>query len=191
MIVTLTKHCSCSICVSGVCLTATELADDHFVVGLAPETLRKSNLGELKQGSKVNLERASQVGGRNSGHIVQGHVDDTGTITQKWTDGDSLFVRVQTTPHVMNYVVPKGFIAIDGTSLTVCDVTPNEFTFMLVEYTQQKIIIPQKQVGEKVNIEVDVLAKYSESALAAILPRIEELEHKVASLETELAEYKK
>lgn len=173
-------------------MTATELAGDHFVVGLAPETLRKSNLGSLQKGSKVNLERASEVGGRNSGHFVQGHVDDTGRITKKWTDGDSLFIKIQTSPELMKYIVPKGFIAIDGTSLTVCDVDSetNEFTFMLVEYTQKKIIIPAKNVGDLVNIEVDVLGKYSESALAGIMPRIIELEEKVASLEQELAEYK-
>jgi len=161
-------------------------------VGLAPETLRKSNLGTLKPHDLVNLERASEVGGRNSGHFVQGHVDDTGTIVEKWTDGDSLFLKLQTTPDVMRYIVPKGFIAIDGTSLTVCDVYPesNEFTFMLVEYTQKKIIIPSKNVGELVNLEVDVLGKYSESALAAVLPRIVALEEQVASLEQELKDYK-
>ena len=140
----------------------------------------------------VNLERASEVGGRNSGHFVQGHVDDTGTITQKWVDGDSLFFKVQVSPSLLRYIVTKGFIAIDGTSLTVCDVFPetNEFTFMLVEYTQKKIIIPLKEVGDEVNIEVDVLGKYSESALAGILPRIEELEQKVQELQSELSHYK-
>jgi len=195
----------CSICVSGVCLTATELIDERaFVVGLAPETLRKSNLGSLRQGDKVNLERAAAImsevvvvggrgGGRNSGHFVQGHVDDTGTIAQTWVDGDSLFVQIQVpTPSLLKYIVKKGFIAVDGTSLTVCEVFPetSEFTVMLVEYTQKKIILPEKQVGDEVNIEVDVLGKYAESALAGILPRMEALERKVKELETELNQYK-
>jgi riboflavin synthase len=181
----------CSICVNGVCLTATELKDDTFKVGLAPETLRRTYLGDLKSGAHVNLERASEIGGRNSGHFVQGHVDGVGTIIDRWIDEDSLFFKVKVGADSLRYIVPKGFVAIDGTSLTVCEVDarPDEswFTFMLVGYTQQKIIIPSKEVGGLLNIEVDVLGKYSESALAAIMPRIEELESKVKELEAKLA----
>ena len=176
---------------SGVCLTATELNDDskEFKVGISPETLRRTYLGSLKTGDNVNLERASEIGGRNSGHFVQGHVDGTGEIIDKWQDEDSLFVKVKVTPDLLKYIVPKGFVAVDGTSLTVCDVDTKEmwFTFMLVEYTQKKIIVPAKAVGALVNIEVDVLGKYSENALAALLPRLEALEAKVASLEKEIA----
>lgn len=175
---------------NGVCLTATELVDDTFKVGLAPETLRKTYLGKLKAGNSVNLERASEIGGRNSGHFVQGHVDGVGEIIDKWKDEDSLFFKVRVNHDLLRYIVPKGFIAVDGTSLTVCEVDSrieeSWFTFMLVEYTQKKIIIPAKCIGEQVNLEVDVLGKYSESALAAILPRIEELEQKVKDLETKL-----
>jgi riboflavin synthase len=182
--------------VSGVCLTATELriAERAFVVGLSPETLRKSNLGSLRTGDRVNLERAamSVMGGRNSGHFVQGHVDDTGTISQRWVDGDSLFIRIEVSPSLLQYIVKKGFIAVDGTSLTVCEVFPetSEFTVMLVAYTQTKITLPEKQVGDEVNIEVDVLGKYAESAVAGILPRMEALERKVQELESELSQYK-
>jgi riboflavin synthase len=158
----LTIHCStvlegayvgCSICVSGVCLTATELAERAFVVGLSPETLRKSNLGSLRTGDRVNLERAAMSvmgGGRNSGHFVQGHVDDTGTISQRWVDGDSLFIRIEVSPSLLPYIVKKGFIAVDGTSLTVCEVFPetSEFTVMLVAYTQTKIT-PGKTSGRR------------------------------------------
>jgi riboflavin synthase len=200
----LTIHCStvlegayvgCSICVSGLCLTATELTERAFVVGLSPETLRKSNLGSLRTGDRVNLERAAMSvmgGGRNSGHFVQGHVDDTGTISQRWVDGDSLFIRIEVSPSLLPYIVKKGFIAVDGTSLTVCEVFPqtSEFTVMLVAYTQTKIILPEKQVGDEVNIEVDVLGKYAESAVAGILPRMEALESKVQELESELSQYK-
>uniref|UniRef100_A0A7S2UER5 Riboflavin synthase n=1 Tax=Attheya septentrionalis TaxID=420275 RepID=A0A7S2UER5_9STRA len=185
-------YLGCSISVNGVCLTATELDDGNheFKVGLAPETLRRTYLGQLGAGDAVNLERASEIGGRNSGHFVQGHVDGVGTIVDRWIDENSLFFKVQVEPELIRYIVPKGFIAIDGTSLTVCEVDSSSdkpwFTFMLVEYTQKKIIIPSKQVGGLLNIEVDVLGKYSENALAAIVPRIEELEAKVKELENQL-----
>ena len=139
----------------------------------------------------MNLERASEIGGRNSGHFVQGHVDGTGTITERFTEDDSMWYKISVDdPDMLRYIVPKGFIAIDGTSLTVVDVDAEEkwFTFMLVEYTQKKIIIPSKMKGEKVNLEVDVLGKYSETAIAAIIPRLEALEAKVVSLEKSLAD---
>jgi len=184
-------YLGCSICVNGVCLTATVLDDAQgtFTVGLAPETLDKTYFRSLQPGQAVNLERASEIGGRNSGHFVQGHVDGTGTIIDKRIDGDSLRIVVQVddefADNIVRYVVPKGFIAIDGTSLTVVDVDMEKrtFSFMLVEYTQKKIIIPQKSIGEKVNLEVDVLGKYSETAMASLLPRLEALEAKVESLE--------
>jgi len=191
-------YLGCSISVNGVCLTATELDFDGrvFKVGLAPETLRKTNLGTYSPGSgerkMVNLERASEIGGRNSGHFVQGHVDDVGTIVDRWVDENSLFFKVSFPYEHMRYVVPKGFIAIDGTSLTVCDVKSegpdgeNWFTFMLVEYTQKKIIIPSKEVGDTVNIEVDVLGKYSEQAWEAFVPKMEALERRVRELEAKV-----
>jgi riboflavin synthase len=187
-------YLGCSIAVSGVCLTATALDLDkkQFSVGLAPETLRRTYLGDLHPGDAVNLERASEIGGRNSGHFVQGHIDSTGTIVDRWTDEDSLFYRIQVDNSLMPYIVPKGFIAIDGTSLTVVDANPatSTFTFMLIEYTQKKIVVPAKLKGDRVNIEVDVLAKYSEAALAPVLPRLDALEAKVKELEAELAKVK-
>jgi len=181
-------YLGCSICVSGVCLTATVLENKTFKVGLAPETLRKTYFQDLKAGDTVNLERASEIGGRNSGHFVQGHVDGTGEIIDKWQDEDSLFFKIQVSPDLLRYIVPKGFIAVDGTSLTVCEVdtTNNWFTLMLVEYTQKKIILPAKPVGGFVNLEVDVLGKYAESVVASILPRIETLETRIQDLEQQL-----
>mgnify|MGYP000088386688 CR=1 FL=1 len=117
-------YVGCSIAVNGVCLTATTLdtATKAITFGLAPETLRRSNLGSLHPKSPVNLERALRADGRNSGHFVQGHVDGTGTVVSKTVEGDSLWVRVRAPSELMRYIVPKGFIAIDGTSLTICEV---------------------------------------------------------------------
>jgi riboflavin synthase len=179
----------CSICVSGVCLTATELSENMFKAGLAPETLRRTYLGELTTGDLVNLERASVIGGRNSGHFVQGHVDGTGSVKERWVDNDSLWYKIETTQEILKYIVPKGFIAVDGTSLTVVDVNPieNWFTFMLVEYTQKKIVIPTKVMGDLVNLEVDILGKYSDQSYANIVLRLETLEAQVERLERKLS----
>ena len=190
---------SCSIAVNGVCLTATALDTDAstFTVGLAPETLRRTYFADgpdtFGPGAAVNLERASEIGGRNSGHFVQGHVDGVGTVIDRWIDEDSLWYKVQVSPDVLRYIVPKGFIAIDGTSLTVCEVDTkdNWFTFMLIEYTQKHIVVPNKLVGDKLNIETDCLGKYSESAMATLVPRIESLEGTVETLQREIVDMKK
>lgn len=156
-----------SICVSGVCLTVTGLRDGQLTFGLAPETLQRTTLGELKAGDGVNLERSLAADGRLGGHFVQGHVDGTGVLVERRPDGDSLRMAVAADPALLRYVVPKGYIAVDGTSLTVIDVLPDRFTFMLVSYTQQHIVLPARAVGAKVNLEVDILAKYAEKMLAA------------------------
>jgi len=178
----------CSISVNGVCLTVTKFDRKQFTVGVAPETLRLTNLGDLEPGSSVNLERAASIDGRNSGHMVQGHVDNVGTIVETWPDNESLFVKVQAPPELLRYIVPKGFIAVDGTSLTVCDVNSAEgwFTFMLVAYTQQHIIIPSKSAGDKVNLEVDVISKYVERSMQGMTDRIEQLEQTVRDLTDKL-----
>ncbi|CAM9641870.1 unnamed protein product [Discosporangium mesarthrocarpum] len=182
----------CSISVNGVCLTVTEFNDREFKVGLAPETLRRSNLEDLKTGDLVNLERALPADGRNSGHFVQGHVDDTGTITSLEPDGDSLTVKVQAPRELMRYIVPKGFIAVDGTSLTVCEVDNERcwFTFMLVAFTQKHIALPGKPVGSKVNLEVDVLGKYVERSLESVLGRLHSLEERSKAMENKLLRLK-
>ena len=157
-----------SISVNGTCLTVTRFDESSFSVGLAPETLRKTSLGEVSRGSNVNLERSVQPTSRMGGHFVQGHVDGTGTIISMDREGDSLWVKVQTSAEILRYIVPKGYIAVDGTSLTVVKVFDEElaFNFMLVAYTQQKIVIPLKSVGSKVNLEVYILGKYVERLLA-------------------------
>ncbi|KAJ4713744.1 riboflavin synthase [Melia azedarach] len=161
-------HFGDSIAVNGTCLTVTEFGEEDFTVGLSPETLRKTSLSELEPGSLVNLERAVQPTSRMGGHFVQGHVDGTGQIMSMVPEKDSLWIKVKADRNLLKYVVPKGFIAVDGTSLTVVDVFEDEecFTFMLVEYTQQKVVIPLKKVGQKVNLEVDILGKYVERLLS-------------------------
>ncbi|KAL5864884.1 hypothetical protein ACOSQ3_002398 [Xanthoceras sorbifolium] len=164
-------HLGDSIAVNGTCLTVTEFDTqlEDFTVGLSPETLRKTSLIELKPGSPVNLERAVQPTSRMGGHFVQGHVDGTGVIVSMEPEEDSLWIKVKTTKSLLKYVVPKGFIAVDGTSLTVVDVFDDEdcFNFMLVAYTQQNVVIPLKKVGQKVNLEADILGKYVERLLSS------------------------
>ncbi|GAV70423.1 Lum_binding domain-containing protein [Cephalotus follicularis] len=160
-----------SISVNGTCLTVTEF-DTHlgeFTVGLSPETLRKTSLEELEVGSSLNLERALKPTTRMGGHFVQGHVDGTGEIVSMDPEGDSLWIKVKVSRELLKYVVPKGFIAVDGTSLTVVDVFDEEgcFNFMLVAYTQRNVILPLKKVGQKVNLEVDILGKYVERLLGS------------------------
>ncbi len=154
-----------SIAVNGACLTVTDLTDHTFTVGLSPETLRRTNLGDLRAGDGVNLERSLAANGRIGGHFVQGHIDGTGEIRAFRPEGDSLWVTIAAAPGLLRYIVPKGYIAVDGVSLTVVDVLADGFTFMLVPYTQQHITLPRKAIGSRVNLEVDVLAKYAEKFL--------------------------
>lgn len=159
-----------SISTNGVCLTVTELDPDlkYFKVGISPETLRRSNLGELKVGSKVNLERAVTSDIRLGGHIVQGHVDTIALITEKRPDGNAIWFSFQLRdPKYISYIVEKGFITVDGTSLTVTDVNYKSalFSIMMVSYTQEKVILPSKELGETVNIEVEFTGKLVEQQI--------------------------
>ena len=154
-----------SIAVNGVCLTVTEIDSHGFTAGLAPETLKRTNLEYLKKGSKVNLERSVLPTTRMGGHYVQGHVDTTGTIAKFEKDADALWVSIKAPESVMKHIVTKGYITLDGTSLTVVDVGEDWFNVTLVAYTQQHIIMPLKSIGDSINIEVDVLGKYVERLL--------------------------
>ncbi|KAI1428360.1 riboflavin synthase-like protein [Xylaria sp. FL1777] len=168
-----------SIAINGVCLTATALsgagtgaAQPSFKVGIAPETLRLTNLGSLTEGSGVNLERAVRADTRMGGHFVQGHVDTTAEIVAVAQDGNAVTMRFRAArPEVMRYVVHKGFVALDGTSLTVTAVDDAEacWEVMLIAYTQEKVVLAAKKVGDSVNVEVDVLAKYAEKSMAGYL----------------------
>ena len=154
-----------SIAVNGVCLTVTALTPDSFTVGLSPETLRRTSLGDLRPGSPANLERALRVGDRMGGHYVQGHVDGTGTITAVVPDGESLRVTIEPPAELMPYIVEKGYIAVDGVSLTVAERHADRFVIALVAYTQNAVIMGRQGPGTRVNLEVDILAKYVENVL--------------------------
>ncbi|KAI9905294.1 hypothetical protein PsorP6_013524 [Peronosclerospora sorghi] len=171
----------CSIAVNGTCLTATSIEDDRVSFGLAPETLRRTNLRDLAPGDKVNLERSMAADARNSGHFVQGHVDGTGTIVSFRREDEALWVTISTLPEILRSVVPKGYIAIDGTSLTVCDVdhATASFAVMLIAHTQNHITLPQKRVGDHVNLEPDVLGKYAARCLETVQDRIDGLEQQL------------
>ena len=151
-----------SICVNGACLTVTSLDDAGFSVDVVPETLRRTNLGASETGNPVNLERPVAVDGRLDGHIVQGHVDGTGVIDEIGVEGDALLVKVQAPGSVMRYVVEKGFIAVDGASLTVVNCDWNAFTFTVIPYTRENTVLGVRREGDRVNLEVDMIAKYVE-----------------------------
>lgn len=154
-----------SVAVNGACLTVTRIEGAALSFGLAPETLRRTNLGDLRPGEGVNLERSLPADGRIGGHFVQGHIDGTGLLRERTAEGDSLRCAVQAPPELLHYMVPKGYIAVDGASLTLIDVGIDRFTFMLIAYSQQHLALPIKPVGARLNIEVDVLAKYAEKFL--------------------------
>ncbi|TFK56623.1 Lumazine-binding protein [Heliocybe sulcata] len=170
-----------SIAVNGACLTVTafekEKEDGWFTVWLANETLDRTDLGERKVGDQVNLERAMGAHVRFGGHFVQAHVDTTATILSREPDGDSLRITFQlpeptpARPSLLPYIIPKGYIAIDGTSLTITGVDDARRTFsvMLITHTQEKITLPQKAIGAKVNIEVDMVGKYVYKSVQAAL----------------------
>ncbi|KAK7423340.1 Riboflavin synthase alpha chain [Neonectria punicea] len=165
-------HDGDSIAINGVCLTVTSFTPETFTIGVAPETLRITNLGSLVEGSRVNLERAVRADTRMGGHFVQGHVDTTAEILSIEQDGNALTFRFQPKRRdMLRYVVYKGFIAIDGTSLTVTNVNDVEgwWEVMLISYTQERVVVAQKKPGESVNVEVDMMAKYAEKSLAGIL----------------------
>lgn len=156
-----------SISVNGVCLTVTEKSSDGFSVDVVPETLRRSNLGDLGPGDGANLERSLTPQSRMGGHMVQGHVDGTATVTAIEPDGDALMLRFAAPPGIMRYVVEKGFIAVDGTSLTIVDCDDESFSITLIPYTRDNTVFGSRTPGDRVNIEVDILAKYVERLVAA------------------------
>ncbi len=167
-----------SIAVNGVCLTATKVAEgsarDGFTVDIVPETLRRSNLGRLTVGDSVNLERSLMPTSRMGGHFVQGHVDGTGTVQDLTMEGESILMRFGADPSLLSLVVPKGFIAIDGVSLTVVDVADDRgFSVAYIPHTLAHTIAGAYRPGRVVNLEPDILGKYVERFIAARLAATE------------------
>ncbi|MCD8254339.1 MAG: riboflavin synthase [Oscillospiraceae bacterium] len=149
-----------SIAVNGVCLTVTPLFPDCFTADVMQETLRRSNHGALLAGDKVDLERAMPADGRFGGHIVSGHIDGVGFITEQRREGNAVWVRIQTSPEILRLIVEKGSIAIDGISLTVAAVSSRDFQVSLIPHTADETILLGKRPGSCVNLENDILGKY-------------------------------
>jgi riboflavin synthase len=151
-----------SMAVNGVCLTVTAFDSKSFSVDVMPETLDKTNLGLLRPGDGVNLERPLAANGRLGGHFVQGHIDDRARISAVSRSGEALLLRFDTPTRLMPYIVEKGFIAVDGVSLTVGARDDNSFQVSIVGYTRQNTTLGNRGVGDAVNLEVDIIAKYVE-----------------------------
>jgi riboflavin synthase len=151
-----------SIAVNGVCLTVVSLENHGFSVNVMPETLRCTNLGSLHYSDQVNLERALVLGGRLGGHLVLGHVDDTGEVRDVTSEEAARIMRISAPAKLMPYIVDKGFIAVDGVSLTIVDFDDFSFVVSLVAYTMEHTTLGRKKPGGIVNLEIDILAKYVE-----------------------------
>jgi riboflavin synthase len=155
-----------SVAVNGVCLTAVEPHVDGFAADVMPETLRRSSLGPLAPGAEVNLELPLRAGDRMGGHVVQGHVDGTGEVSQMSDEGNARLVRIAAPPDLLRYVVEKGSIAVDGVSLTVSAIEEEWFEVSLIPETLERTTLGGAEPGSTVNREVDVLAKYVEKLVA-------------------------
>jgi riboflavin synthase len=149
-----------SIAVNGACLTVTDFGAGSFAVDIMPETLKRTNLGRLKVGDRVNLERPVALGGELGGHLVQGHVDGTGSVASAAWEGSALLLRFEVPPEIMRFIVPKGFIAVDGVSLTITAKEASSFWVSVVEYTRRHTTLGERKVGDLVNLETDIIAKY-------------------------------
>ena len=149
-----------SIAVNGVCLTVTTMTSSEFTADVMPETLSRTNLGSLGKGSCVNLERAMAADGRFGGHIVSGHIDGTGTVSRLEKDGNAVWVYITAPGSILNLIIEKGSIAIDGISLTVAKVNAVEFAVSVIPHTGEETTLLGKKAGDMVNLENDVIGKY-------------------------------
>jgi riboflavin synthase len=162
----------CSIAVNGACLTVTRFDSRSFTVGLAAETLKRTNLENLKPDDPVNLERAMGLGGEMGGHLVQGHIDGTGKITSMIPASGSTIIRFEAPDEILRYVVEKGFIAIEGISLTIAKCETGYFEISVVDYTKNNTNLKFHKIGDSVNLEVDIMAKYVERFMQAQKPTL-------------------
>ena len=154
-----------SIATNGVCLTVTRLTGRGFTADVMPETVRRTSLGQLKPGSLVNLERALQLSSRLGGHLVSGHVDGTGCISNLQQDDNAVWVTIDCSQELLRYIIIKGSITIQGVSLTVADVDSHCFCVSLIPHTQEVTTLHHLKVGDTVNLENDIIAKYVEKLL--------------------------
>ncbi|KPH75158.1 riboflavin synthase [Oceanobacillus caeni] len=154
-----------SISVNGICLTVTHFTSDYFEVDAMPETIKATSLNSLKKGSSVNLERAMAANGRFGGHFVSGHIDATGKIVKKKKEQNAIYYDIEIPNDLTKYILPKGSITVDGTSLTIFGIQKSIFTISLIPHTAKETILGEKEEGDIVNIECDMLAKYVQKML--------------------------
>lgn len=164
-------HLGDSIAVNGICLTVTSFTKNTFTVDVMPETVKASSIQLLKSGSPVNLERAMSAQGRFGGHFVSGHIDGVGTIVKKERQENAVYFTIQLEEGLSRYCIPRGSVAIDGTSLTIFSIAGNLLTISLIPLTFQDTIIGQKNVGDVVNIENDMIGKYIVQQLQTDKPK--------------------
>ncbi|OJF93759.1 riboflavin synthase [Alkalibacterium sp. 20] len=154
-----------SIMTNGICLTVTSMTAHAFTVDVMSETLNRTSLGSMSSGSKINLERALNLQTRLGGHMVSGHIDGTGVISEYRKDDNAVWVTIQASPDVLRYVIEKGSIAIDGISLTVAAVSDTDFKVSIIPHTAEETTLLKHKTGDKVNLEVDLIGKYVEKLL--------------------------
>ncbi|GAB4303597.1 MAG: riboflavin synthase [Desulfuromonadia bacterium] len=155
-----------SVAVDGVCLTLTSLRNDEGGFDISAETLSRSTLGERRQGDRVNLERALRLGDRLGGHLVSGHVDSVGRVSGRREEGGNIRLTIDLPPGMGRYLVEKGSVAVDGISLTVNGVTADRFSLNVIPHTGRETTIASRTVGDRVNIELDIIGKYVEKLLS-------------------------
>ncbi|ASJ21702.1 riboflavin synthase [Brachyspira hampsonii] len=158
-------HLGDSVAVNGTCLTVSSFYNKIFNADVTQETLNRTNLGSLKNGSRVNLERAMTLSGRFGGHIVSGHIDGVGSIKSMKKDDNAIILTIEVPRQLMKYIVEKGSVAVDGISLTVASLTDNTFSIAVIPHTLKETVLYYKKEGDKVNIENDVIGKYVERLL--------------------------
>lgn len=151
-----------SIAVNGACLTVVNMYHGVMEVDITPETFRRTNLGDIKAGDRVNLERAMAMDSRLGGHMVQGHIEATGAVVKMDPEGESIVIEFRAPKEIMHYIVNKGFIAVDGVSLTVVEQHPSSFTASVIPYTRMNSVLGYRHIGDRVNLETDVIARYVE-----------------------------